>query len=538
MKKSISDNLYLSLLLLGTFSLVVTLATYFLSKNTNTLHRNSQWVSQKKSLEKGVMFAHTYVEDTQALYGDRLNVGSWAGYQEVLFSQPISVKNVKASLLFVEDAYVYIVLGKNLEGFWAIRLSLNNLYPSAIVRADAQGKFLEITPLRDLKLEAHIPYLISISATGNQPMLSLNGQKITDLSPDIGRYGQFGFRGSAKETYIDEVRIETTSNQTFFENFSNHHWLRYSVTTMIIMVMLYMALFFIPVKKKVFLAIMMQITAIVVLTILIVADHKYFLGNYPNPFSPLQNLRREEKDLVEEELTQVTKKLNAAQSSSNLNSEQNTSKKVLFIGTSQTWGAGASTESNTFIAKAERDLRIRSEKVSRLAQTNNDDNSTILGAFTSINYEFLNTGVSGARSAQLLRFYENNWISIKPDLVVINLGHNDEYFQVSPEQFSANIQRFVDLNKANGILTLLVVEANSPEERTNPNQLHDVMREISANNAVPVVEMHQQLYELRDTGILWWDIVHMTDYGHAITAKILEKEIADLLDIEIEVLAQ
>ena len=76
--------------------------------------------------------------------------------------------------------------------------------------------------------------------------------------------------------------------------------------------------------------------------------------------------------------------------------------KILFIGSSQTWGAGASTTENTFVHRFENLVNAHD---------------------TTESVTCINTGISGLTSTELFKFYQEKWISAAPKVVIINLIH-------------------------------------------------------------------------------------------------------------------
>lgn len=124
--------------------------------------------------------------------------------------------------------------------------------------------------------------------------------------------------------------------------------------------------------------------------------------------------------------------------------------RILFIGTSQTWGAGAKTKEETFVKLLEKRL-----------------NNQIVGPDKFV---CINTGASGSNSTQLLKYYRNHWLKLSPKITIINLSSND----IDPDIFYANLQQFVSLNKQNNIKTAFMLEANSFEECWEETPLHKI----------------------------------------------------------------
>jgi lysophospholipase L1-like esterase len=145
--------------------------------------------------------------------------------------------------------------------------------------------------------------------------------------------------------------------------------------------------------------------------------------------------------------------------------------------------------------------------------------------------EVINTGIVALGSSELVPLYAEEWIEFGPQLVVVNMSNNDN----QPEVFAQNLYRLIDLNRARGIRTLFVLEANSPEEVDDHLPVsHAVMRRVAQERSVPVLDMHAHLAARRDDGFLWWDQVHLTSYGQQLVGDRLRDAIVPMLRSEPE----
>jgi lysophospholipase L1-like esterase len=173
----------------------------------------------------------------------------------------------------------------------------------------------------------------------------------------------------------------------------------------------------------------------------------------------------------------------------------------VLVGTSQTWGAGATTDERTWARQLE--ARLGPERV-----------------------QIVNTGMSGLVSGDLLDFYRRDWIRYEPDLVVVNLASNDEDGSV----LAANVESLLQLNKTRGIRTLVSLEANATEgDNEALRERHEKLRAVAQAADVPVVDLHGCLETRADSGFLWWDFVHLTDFGQKLAADCLFDDVRRLI---------
>ena len=92
------------------------------------------------------------------------------------------------------------------------------------------------------------------------------------------------------------------------------------------------------------------------------------------------------------------------------------------------------------------------------------------------------------------------------------------------------LEKFVELNRERNIRTVFVLEANSPEtfsKRLLEN--HEIIKAVAERNDLAVIDLHGALLEAADDGQLWWDSVHLTDYGQQRAAHVLGTALAPLL---------
>jgi lysophospholipase L1-like esterase len=172
--------------------------------------------------------------------------------------------------------------------------------------------------------------------------------------------------------------------------------------------------------------------------------------------------------------------------------------RVLCVGSSQTWGAGAAAPGEGFVEVLERRLRASAPPGRVL--------------------ECVNAGVSGLNSAWLWRLYRERWLALEPDVVVVNLSNNDQRADV----FERALTSLLDVDERLGIETVFALEANSAEASPAELALHATMRRVGEARGIPVVDVHAYLKERRGAGFLWWDFVHPTSLGHGLIAEALE----------------
>lgn len=145
-----------------------------------------------------------------------------------------------------------------------------------------------------------------------------------------------------------------------------------------------------------------------------------------------------------------------------------------------------------------------------------------------IDFEFINLGIGGNKSADLLTRWQEDCIDVNPDIVCFMVGVNDVWhsypphnLNITPEQYSDNCEKmFVQLReKSNAKLVvmepfLLEVPDKPFRERMNPNI--DVIRRLAQKYAdcyVPLDGLMAAAAVHTPIEVLTWDGVHPRDDG-------------------------
>ena len=170
--------------------------------------------------------------------------------------------------------------------------------------------------------------------------------------------------------------------------------------------------------------------------------------------------------------------------------------KIAIAGGSQSWGGGASSLSATWGARF----------VKALAQKTGRD---VVG---------VNFSICGGK---LFNFMQRNdlILKFKPDLLIVNFGFNDE---ITPDSyFESQMNEFLEKLAAAKLNVLFSIEALSIEHSPGETVKAPLIRSLASNRNFETVSLHEHLAkaEMRNSGLLWQDHVHFTDYGQVQTAK-------------------
>jgi hypothetical protein len=131
---------------------VVLLATSLGVVRTQALYENSlsvhpEWVSTKATLHRGVMGALPFVSGQQALARNRLNLGAWFGFQEVLGRDSLDLARLEFRFRVEPEGYLHMLYDHRTDGFSGVRLS-SRADSQLPLTSTADGEFTATTHWR------------------------------------------------------------------------------------------------------------------------------------------------------------------------------------------------------------------------------------------------------------------------------------------------------------------------------------------------------------------------------------------------------
>jgi lysophospholipase L1-like esterase len=187
--------------------------------------------------------------------------------------------------------------------------------------------------------------------------------------------------------------------------------------------------------------------------------------------------------------------------------------RILVLGSSQTWGAGAESDDDTWVRQLE-----------TLLNTSPGD----------VKVECINAGISGLVTGQVVELLRSDLADMAASAALINLSNND----IDLDQFEHNLDALIGELQARNIRPVFILEPNSLERRLTDSEhghleyKHAIMRKVAANYGLPAIDLHGYLAEAKDAGFIWWDFVHLTSFGQRLVAAKLAGDLPSLLGID------
>lgn len=516
----------------------------------NTLLINGQWKVSKRLAEISTMGGDEYLITRSPLAGNRLHLASWYGFQEVTLRDQFRPREIRFRFRLMDQAYFYLTYGRHESRLLAVRFSRKAGLPSAIMDISPVGQF-ETIELIAPALEAARWHDALIKLEENTCSIRIDGDEVFRGPRELGKEGAVGFRGGFLDGEIDDVRI-WGEGRAFTESFGNtkQGWTLFAIHLGGLLILLAALLcaewvccsslrWKIPLVQFSFLA----LVAIVIGSLYLTFDYTFWSrlplsvltqplpSERQTPTSSLfENLRfgffkRWYQAAGGQEITKAAisdsgypaNRIHAGpvvcrsrSAPCRVLSEEDFNgfvagsrldRRVVFAGTSQTIGVGATNLDETFFVRTHRLLA---------------DN------LSPLNLESINISIAAVSPPVLLREYEQKYLRLKPDLMVINLGTNG-----INEDLATGLSGFLEINRSHQISTIIILEPNSSEAATPITEKHHIMRTIADKNHIPILDLQAYLSDpaVDRSGALWWDFVHLTSFGHSLVAKWLSVQL-------------
>jgi lysophospholipase L1-like esterase len=470
----------------------------------NGFAANGRWIASKEKCGIVPVGAKRFATGLQALAGNRLNLGAWFGFQEVLSKEFYSPDEIEFDFRLGKNAYLAFVLQDDDGSSFGFRMGTHRGFWDITFAADITGKFLDRRLVVPMRLKTDEWYHCKIVKNESEGAVSINGRPMRGIIfhyPDTCRVG---FRNGLNAAYVDNVVIRdnnlTSIETETFANYRNWPVVLAVFFSIGVLMDLLMGINFLRRAGTDFEVIMGVVTLNAVLAIasvIAIVCALYFQNYYARGtgMSP--------SAFIETEREKVFGRLVKSYAKEDFSGKC----RILVTGSSQTFGCGALDENDTYVSQLQQRLNERFGQ--------------------HMKFECLNAGVRAADSGALVDALKNHLFTLRPDLVVVDLSNNDSG-RTSPQiQFGSYLRQFIDLCHAHNVELVFVLEANSTEKTPGDLPLHRTMRRLARNLGVPVIELHEEMKRYYDDGFLWWDYVHPTSYGHALIADCIFRGLID-----------
>ena len=423
-----------------------------------------------------------------------------------LYRDSVRIKEIDFDFRLNKDAYLVFIFNLGEDHYDGLRFSSYPIFPNVYVKSTAKGLFqnkeklaLDIFPDGE-KNSFHAEFV------DDEVVVHVNKKLVFRRKIEQKKAPVFGFRGGQNNVMVDNLRVLGFDGMLIEDNFANRKGVFLTfVGCFIFLAIVLCGVFFLPplknkdLKEKMFMLAASELMLCCLIAILFVYDNFYQSLRYPLSSGLLADKERYWRNTEEEKvLIEIMRgDTSGGCSIENCSEVLENAHKIIFLGSSQTWGAGAHTKEDVF-------TNILARKLNQ-----NRSGKEIV---------CINAGISGSNSKRMLALLKDDFIKLAPDIVVVNLSNNDD--PDKPQEFADNLQAMVDFCRDNGIDIFFMLEPNSVEHR-NELRLNSIMRNVAKENSIVAIEMNNILMSKYDDGFLWWDNVHMNSPGHQLMAESL-----------------
>jgi lysophospholipase L1-like esterase len=454
----------------------------------NTLDRRKQWFTPRTQAVHPVNSANSekFAKATISLAGGELNLGIWHGHQIVETSEFHNFEKIRILFKLDPASAFYITLKNQSMQTKGIRYSNTHLFKPMKYDLDSEEKFINKVPFGDF--------------------IGTDWQTVELTPQDFGFNKLQGpFKLQMRNEYlpvrVSKVELFDGNNSVVFSDgfYWKSDYLFYFL--IIFFSVLLVNILFATKQGLAFSILTFNLVGIIVVGLFWASSFFYFSRLYPaaeSRFAPptlevnnrWTNQTPTQPENVDSYFTAPKPYL--------LPKLTPQLKRVIFLGSSQTEGEGATKVENIWPSRVCEHLKTKSK-----------------------NLICLNLAKKGSRAVLMLDALGAQDIGPN-DLVFFNMGNNDRI----RENFEGALTRMLNLIERTKAHFFIIYEPNNPQ--VNSSKLvanHEVLAEVCKSHKWPCFDMHRYLMrsEFYDSGHMWQDHVHATNYTHRLMSEALIK---------------
>jgi len=468
----------------------------------NTLHSNGHWKSAKVGLSHGILGSVSFLTTRTALFRERLDLGAWHGHHELRWHEILDPERIELRFRLPGEGTFTVMLGDDRVGFDAVRFSRSPGLSGGCFRVAPGGRFEGHTGLLGSSPGELDPEWHRFEWRSGQ--VFLDGKGLGSCGPTPRAGVQLALRSTAgRKAWVDDLRIVTRDGRVIEEGFANRRGAAaVGLLALLLVVGAAGVVWFGSNATRergevsggaVLLLAQLVLVAIAALSF---ATEWIYLGRlHPEQpdFADYENHIEYEGEIV----PRLAREHPLVPPAPGV-------RRIVFLGSSQTWGSGAATAEEPWVTRLERGWNETGPPGKPV--------------------ECINAGIPAFTGPQILPLWKETWSAWAPELVVVDLGNNDR----DPEALEQALDELATFNEGRGIYTVFVLEPNTIEARGEESlaglqERHDILRKVGVRHGLPVLDLHEALVARRDEGFLWWDRVHLTSFGHQIMAEELAR---------------
>ena len=520
-------------LLLGVIS------TEFLYYSQNTLHHNENWIASKRLQEVGLNGSDEFLIERSVLAKNKLDLSAYNGFQEIVSKKEFRAQKISFDLELSKNSYLDFFIQEASE---RTGIRLGESYSFWFKENKTEG----FSQTSDLKSGNSSQLYIELQNIGGNLDLYINGKKWSQYSRLLS-LGRIGFRAGKNKVVLDNIRIQDKEKVLLEERFRlEKGWVNSFFIITLFWVLLIVLLDKVLMKGKFKSLIAIQLAICIGLIFLF----DFFFWSSQPSFTYTKMLRQNQRVYshqfdrfkiytldpiakwlgIRRNIKKVLKRppyprkrtwfgpifcgpedkgctsLDHKEARRRL-AQFSHCKKIVWLGTSQTVGAGASSLEKTFVSLTQKNLQAKMKDQCLLS---------------------LNLAISGGKSETVYDSFQKDYKDFNFDLMILNFSNND--FE---SEFMSSMNKILRNLKNKKIV--LMEEANSLEfDDSGLREKHKTLRKLAITYQHQSLPFHDFLSRLQkeNKGNFWWDVVHFNDLGHHMSSQWLSKELSPYFEKE------
>ncbi len=502
----------------------------------STLDTNFNWISRKSLVNKPLPGSYSLTQSPITVKNNRLNLSSWRGNNEFVSKKPLLNDQCLSLDLSVENNGVFTFsLRQAKEHSSVLILSRSKFDSSSLVTMNSNGKYLKRTNINyDPNELSHAKF--NACRFENSIQIKINQKQVFDiniLNLEMPIFWSIGSR--SLPVFVDNVSVIDTKGQVvFYDNFDAHHpWLIF----LIIIMIMFCFYFIVPPIRFGDFVLLFCVLHLPVVGLTFFDQH--FWANvtkqelaFNNPFyrdvfytyrslrfktlnhdqahAYATNLEEQfKKGGIFEDLFDYVYKTDEFRHVFKF-TQEDASKRVLVISSSQLWGMGATKQELSFLNRLNFYLNSH-QSLSKVDL-------------------FALSKPGGTAKSLYKQFIESDLSSIKYDQMIVNLSFNDA---VNHESFRIGLKDFLKWSSSKVKTVYFSLESISPElNLPKVIENHKIMTELAMEHQVNIIDSNAYVKSksVYHSGHIWWDEVHLTNWGQDLLAKMLAERLVNKKD--------
>lgn len=483
-------------LVLLAFALLPLPALHLLGTVSDTLADKPQWEVSKVRAEGQLMGSAKYRDMPQAMAGEHLNLEAWHGCQEVLSAASIQPARLQFRFRYAPNGFLSLRFGVGAKRGYALRVSNDPHHPGGFFDVAYTGEFLHRLALPALDCAPDRWHTLELRLDSDGGTVLIDEAPAGSLPGPLVLPGKVGFWGGWQPAAVDDFEVFDAQDAVLVDEAFTHQfrWNPLAAGALLLVAALAALVYAFGRWRGVgqhealaYVLSLLLCTASAAYTYL--AARPYLAALYPKA----EVLAARERSWFDGLLERRDERIMAT----GAERTAGVALRLMFVGTSQTYGMGAMLQVNSFVP-------LLHDKFAD-------------APFPSGRVECINAAVPGANTTLLFSHFVDRWLTLKPDIVVFNFGCNDP----ATSEFETNLRNMALAARRAGAEVIFMKE---PTARGMVDQIdwkYAAIARVATSLKAPLIDAQAYMLSVEDSGFLWWDMVHPTDYGHRLMADYL-----------------